>query len=151
MKKTEKLISFQTPQKGVLAPELVKVLFAGKVIKFGPITQGEIGYYYITNKKRAIELVKRFLRQKSNLSSKVKAKRQMVFIDSERTPYNITGYQGYVNPYDIKEKLALWKEFKTAIPAMNIKTVTLKGGYKVESIVDEIRERPKIIGICFKD
>jgi len=150
MKKTERYIKVTGNR--FAAPESVRLFFNNKEIKMNSHWQSEIGYAYYTNKEKCLKLIKQFIRTRTSLGNSPIKSQLMCFVDTSNSVYNLTGYNGYCNQFDIERKLELYKGFKEAQPLFEVRTRTLDGNYRPINERDDEKEieKPKIKGIFFK-
>lgn len=138
MKKIDSMIRFEIPGKFCI-PEQSQI-FLGKmnITPKSYETKMEIGYALYTDKNKAEKLIKQFIRKKTNLSA-IPKKRLLAIKTSDGG--NISLPYGYVDQYDIAEKLRAYKTLKKAYleeyGQIEISTCILEKGYKPKHVEKE--------------
>lgn len=112
MKKIDSMIKYRIPDNGIIAPEQARI-FLGKtdITPKNYDTARSIGYALYTDINKAEILIKRFIRQKTNISKKIE-KKFLAIKTSDGG--NIHLQHSKVNRFDIHEKLSDYKLLKKA-------------------------------------
>jgi hypothetical protein len=134
------------------APESFQLYFNNKLVKLSEDERYNMGYAAITKRKDEVQkLIKKWVRQKSNLSQEQIKPIMAIASDDNKEYYRINCV---VNRYDINEKLRIYKLIKEAFNAgrFNTKITSAKldanfNPYDVKEVKQEKKLGKRIVFI----
>lgn len=138
-RKVDKLFTIRTYR---YAPENTSIFFNGKALNLDYQTKKEIGYIMITKGyQKAHDVLLKYIR-KNYMSPKIKSK-MLKWRTSDGDYVWLNHYYGLVNPYNVREKLMVYKDLKETLELnkykepISVNKAILDGNYQIVDVVHQ--------------